>query len=93
MTTELTDAVRRLKELQSDVERLKAARDQEGVPRLFFETDEEAVAVDDLVVKGPDLSSLERATATDAQTDLRLQRTVEDTAAYNSTGYNTTSYN
>lgn len=93
MTDELTDAVRRLKELQSDVERLKAARDQEGVPRLFFETDDEGVAVDDLAVKGSDLSSLERATAADAQADLRLQRVVENTGAYNSTGYNTTSYN
>jgi len=93
MTSELTDAVRRLKELQSDVERLKAARDQEGVPRLFFETYEQAVAVDDLAVKGAGLSSLERATAADAQADLRLQRAVEDTGAYNSTGYNTASYN
>jgi hypothetical protein len=46
MTDELTDAVRRLKELQSDVERLKAARDQEGEPRLFFETSEIASATD-----------------------------------------------
>ena len=46
MTDDLTDAVRRLKELQSDVERLKAARDQEGEPRLFFEASEAAVASD-----------------------------------------------
>jgi hypothetical protein len=66
MTDELTDAVRRLKELQSDVERLKAARDQEGEPRLFFEASEAAVAIDALSVAGADLSAAEVAVAIDA---------------------------
>jgi hypothetical protein len=70
MTNDLTDAVRRLKELQSDVERLKAARDQEGEPRLFFEASEVAVAIDALSVAGADLSALDVAVASDAQAGL-----------------------
>lgn len=46
MTDELTDAVRRLKELQADVERLKAGDDRQGVPRLFFTESETAVGRD-----------------------------------------------
>jgi len=92
MTDDLTDAVRRLKELQSDVERLKAARDQEGEPRLFFETSEVAVAIDALSVAGADLSALDVAVASDAQADLRLQRAVAD-ATYGAAGYNTSTYN
>jgi hypothetical protein len=46
MTDELTDAVRRLKELQADVERLKAGDDQRGVPRLLFSQSETAVGRD-----------------------------------------------
>jgi len=46
MTDELTDAVRRLKELQADVERLKAGDDQRGVPRLLFSQSETAVGDD-----------------------------------------------
>lgn len=65
MTNELTDAVRRLKELQSDVERLKAARDKGGVPRLFFETDEGAVAVDTLDLRAAGVSALEQAVVAD----------------------------
>jgi len=42
----LTDAVRRLKELQADVERLKAGDDQRGVPRLLFSQSETAVGDD-----------------------------------------------
>jgi|APHM01.1.fsa_nt_gi hypothetical protein len=40
MTDALTDAVRRIKGLQADIERLKAAQDEEGEPRLFFVEDE-----------------------------------------------------
>jgi hypothetical protein len=40
MTDPLTDAVRRIKGLQADIERLKAAQDEEGEPRLFFVQDE-----------------------------------------------------
>jgi acyl carrier protein len=40
MTDPLTDAVRRLKGLQEDIERLKSEQDEEGEPRLFFVEDE-----------------------------------------------------
>jgi len=46
MTDPLTDAVRRLKGLQEDIERLKAAQEQEGEPRLFFEQDERVLVSD-----------------------------------------------
>jgi hypothetical protein len=46
MTDALTDAVRRLKQLQEDVERLKAGQDEEGEPRLLFSVGEQAVAAD-----------------------------------------------
>jgi hypothetical protein len=42
MTDPLTDAVRRLKGLQEDVERLKAEQDEEGQPRLLFSEAETA---------------------------------------------------
>jgi len=131
MTDELTDAVRRLKELQTDVERLKASRDQEGVPRLLFQvievaeateitrigtdvTQADAATVADQQTKlieqdvlgseaatavdqqeglvQQDVLNSEAATAADQQTDLRLQRQFEDTGAYNSAGYRTSSY-
>lgn len=65
MTDELTDAVRRLKQLQTDVERLKAARDQEGVPRLFFQTGERAVVVDAISLKETDLTAVDGAAVVD----------------------------
>jgi hypothetical protein len=67
MTDSLTDAVRRLKGLQADVERLKAERDQEGVPRLFFTAPEDALAVDTLALLGEDILGAETAVADDAQ--------------------------
>lgn len=42
MTDPLTDAVRRLKELQQDVERLKSSENEEGQPRLLFSAQETA---------------------------------------------------
>ena len=51
MTDPLTDAVRRLKSLQEDVERLKAGRDQEGEPRIFL-TEQESVDVADVIDLG-----------------------------------------
>jgi len=90
MTDELTDAVRRLKELQADVERLKAGDDQRGVPRLLFSQSETAVASDVSTVAGADLTADETAVASDDQTDLRLQRTVE-TGRYDRTGVATSS--
>lgn len=46
MTDGLTDAVRRLKGLQEDVERLKSAQNVEAEPRLLFEIADVAVADD-----------------------------------------------
>jgi hypothetical protein len=92
MTDPLTDAVRRLKELQQDVERLQSAENEEGEPRLFFTSQEQAVA-DETVKIGPDETQSETATASDQQTDLRRQRSVDDGGHYNSVGYGTASYN
>jgi len=87
MTDELTDAVRRLKELQADVERLKAGDDQRGVPRLLFSQSETGVGQDRTDVVSRDLQQSDVATARDVQTELRKQRTVED-GFYNAAGYN-----
>jgi hypothetical protein len=70
MSDSLTDAVRRLKGLQADVERLKAERDQEGVPRLFFTAPEDALAVDTLTLLREDILGAETAVADDAQVGL-----------------------
>jgi len=74
MTDDLTDAVRRLKELQADVERLKAGDDQRGVPRLLFSQSETAVASDrQSELRLRDLQQSDVATARDTQTGLRFQ--------------------
>jgi len=73
MTDDLTDAVRRLKELQADVERLKAGDDQRGVPRLLFSQFETAVANDASTLIDADTAPSETAVARDRQTDLRFQ--------------------
>jgi len=73
MTDDLTDAVRRLKELQADVERLKAGDDQRGVPRLLFSQSETATANDVSTVIDADTATSETAVARDRQTDLRFQ--------------------
>jgi len=92
MTDEMTDAVRRLKELQADVERLKAGDDQRGVPRLLFSQSETAVGrgrQSELTLR--DLQQSDVATARDAQTGLRFQGRTR--AGYQSRGrYNTTTY-
>jgi len=90
MTDELTDAVRRIKELQADVERLKAGDDQRGVPRLLFSQSETGVARDTSAIVGADTATTETAVGRDRQTDLRLQRTVE-TGRYDRTGVTTSS--
>jgi hypothetical protein len=69
MTDPLTDAVRRLKELQQDVERLQSAEDEEGEPRLFFTSQEQAQATDKTRI-GPDLPAFEQANVTDRQAKL-----------------------
>jgi hypothetical protein len=69
MTDPLTDAVRRLKKLQQDVERLQSAEDEEGEPRLFFTTQEQAQATEETRI-GPDIPAFEQANATDRQAEL-----------------------
>jgi len=91
MTDELTDAVRRLKELQADVERLKAGDDQRGVPRLLFSQSETGVGRDTSTILSADTATSETAVARDQQTDLRLQRTVE-TGRYDRTGVATSTF-
>nr|ADE29149.1 hypothetical protein [uncultured virus] len=72
MTDELTDAVRRLKELQADVERLKAGDDQRGVPRLLFSQSETGVASDRTDTRSRDVISVETGVASDRQSGLIL---------------------
>jgi hypothetical protein len=73
MTDDLTDAVRRLKELQADVERLKAGDDQRGVPRLLFSQSETAVGRDRADTRSRDVVALETGVASDRQSELRLR--------------------
>jgi len=73
MTDELTDAVRRIKELQADVERLKAGDDQRGVPRLLFSQSETAVGSDSTDTRFRDVISAETAVASDQQSKLNLR--------------------
>jgi hypothetical protein len=75
MTDELTDAVRRLKELQADVERLKAGDDQRGVPRLLFSQSETAVGRDRTDTRSRDAVSFEAAVGRD-RTDTRSRDVV-----------------
>lgn len=95
MTDGLTDAVRRLKQLQNDVERLKSAENEEGEPRLIFNAQERAVATETLKI-GPDETQSETATATDQQADLRKQRRVGNNINHSQWGtstWNTTTWN
>lgn len=68
MTDPLTDAVRRIKDLQEDVERLKSGQDEEGESRLLFSVQEQGVAADTLAVVSSDISAAEAALADDAIT-------------------------
>jgi hypothetical protein len=92
MTDPLTDAVRRLKKLQQDVERLQSAENEEGEPRLFFTAQEQAQVEIIVDVLDNDVSNVETATATDTQQDIRLQRVQDDDGFYNRVGYNVSSY-
>ena len=65
MTDPLTDAVRRLKALQEDVERLKAGRDQEGEPRIFLTEQDRGVATDVFDLRAADIDAEETPLATD----------------------------
>jgi len=109
MTDALTDAVRRLKGLREDVERLKAAQSEEGEIRLFFASDELAMASDAASVRGADVTASDVAAAADAlslrgpdvvetetatATDAADVRGTTLTAAtWNSAGYTTSTYN
>jgi hypothetical protein len=70
MTDPLTDAVRRLKGLQEDVERLKAAQNEEGEPRIFIQEQDAARASDTTSLRAADIAVFEAAQATDAQQPL-----------------------
>jgi hypothetical protein len=109
MTDPLTDAVRRLKELQQDVERLQSGQEQEGEPRLFFQTQEEGVANTTIELTASDIAQAEQVevndaiaigpdivqseTATAEETVAIRGRTVSDAGTYNNVGYSTSSYN
>jgi len=66
MTDPLTDAVKRLKRLQQDVERLKAGQDEEGEPRLFVTAQEVAAARDSIEIAAEDVLAVETALAVDS---------------------------
>ena len=108
MSDALTDAVRRLKALREDVERLKAAQNEEGEVRLFFPSEEIATASDTVDVTGANVAAAEVAAAADAL-DLRGPDVVETDAAaatdsgrvhgrdveratWNTSGWNTSTY-
>jgi hypothetical protein len=110
MTDALTDAVRRIKELQQDVERLKSSENEEGQPRLLFSIQEQTLTGATVSVVSSDIDSVEIAAtpdvlnlvdsdiksvetvATDDKQDIR-GRQVDNSATYNDSGYNTSSYN
>ena len=108
MSDALTDAVRRLKALREDVERLKAAQNEEGEVRLFFPFEDRAEASDTVDVRGPEITAADVAAAADT-IDVRGPGVVETdaaaatdaarvhgrdvtAAAYNESGYNTSTY-
>jgi hypothetical protein len=65
MTDALTDAVRRIKELQQDVERLKSSENEEGQPRLLFSVQEQTVSDDAVSVRPPDFENVEAVESAD----------------------------
>lgn len=65
MTDPITDAVRRLKQLQQDVERLKAGQNEEGEPRLFVAETDRAAARDEENVRPNDVAATELVTVAD----------------------------
>jgi hypothetical protein len=105
MTDALTDAVRRIKKLQQDVERLKSSENEEGQPRLLFSIQEQTSADDAVSVRGPDFESVEAVESADVlnlvDSDIDNSETVvaEDTQEIrgrqvdNSATYNDSGYN
>jgi len=70
MSDPLTDAVRRLKGLQEDVERLKAAQNEEGEPRIFIQEQDAARASDTTSLRAADIAIFEAARVADTQEPL-----------------------
>lgn len=108
MSDALTDAVRRLKALREDVERLKAAQNEEGEVRLFFPSEDVATASDAVDVVGGNVTAADVAAAADTidvrgpgvvEADIATADDASDvygrdvaTATYNESGYNTSTY-
>jgi len=108
MSDALTDAVRRLKALREDVERLKAAQNEEGEVRLFFPSEDVAEASDTADVIGGNVTVADVAAAADTvgvrgpgvvEADVATADDTSDvrgrdvsTATYNERGYNTSTY-
>lgn len=91
MTREITDAVRRLKELQAEIDRERAGGNEEGVPRLFFTEQERATADDSVDVVRNDIDASDTGVASDRQTGIRFQG--RPRAGYHSRGrYGTATY-
>ena len=90
MTDPITNAVRRIKTLQEDVERLKAGRDDEGEPRVFIAEQDRGVATDTINLRASDIDAEDVALAMDEQA-IRKQRELES-AFWGSAGWATSSY-
>lgn len=90
MTDPITDAVRRIKRLQQDVERLKAGTSEEGEPRLFVSEDDRAVASDESDVRPNDVGAEDTAVASDTDAEM----TAESVAGgyWNEAAWNTSEY-
>jgi len=67
MTDPITDAVRRIKRLQQDVERLKSGTNERGVPRVLRQLTDDT-AIDDTVETGPAAAVDDSIVATDSVT-------------------------
>jgi len=92
MTDPLTDAVRRLKGLQEDVERLKAAQNEEGEPRIFLQEQDAARASDALSLRAADIGIFESARGSDVQRPLVSETVRPLYWADSETGWNAAAY-
>lgn len=79
MTDPITDAVRRLKRLQQDVERLKAGTNEGGVPRVLRQLTDDTTAAD-TVETGPSAAVDDPTVATDTVAT-GSDATVDETAS------------
>ena len=92
MTDPLTDAVRRLKGLQEDVERLKAAQNEEGEPRIFIQEQDAARASDATALRAADIAIFEAARAGDRQEPLVAEAVRPLYWGDTATGWNAAAY-